>query len=199
MAKQRPTRRQIEVLRTYIRAGSVAAAAHDLGISETTVRQHLSGLYRRTGCLNAAQAAYWLGRGGLDEEWSSRPARASQPELSGPPHGVGGRRGGGALDHPAPSSRQLQSRARPSRRHQALGPNPSVGSTPKREMAPFGLVSRRPWAYHGQPTKHRGQLPSCSRESQGALREFLSRRIHKRSSRSCRSAMSTAMSAWCAV
>ena len=63
MVKQRPTRRQLEVLRAYIRAGSVAAAAYELGISETTVRQHLSGLYRRTGCVNAAQAAYWLGQG----------------------------------------------------------------------------------------------------------------------------------------
>jgi len=62
---KRPTRRQLEVLRAYIRAGSVAAAAHELGIGETTVCQHLSGLYRRTGCLNAAQAAYWLGTGGL--------------------------------------------------------------------------------------------------------------------------------------
>ena len=57
MARQRPTRRQLEVLRAYIRAGSVAAAACELGISEMTVRQHLSGLYRRTGCVNAAQAA----------------------------------------------------------------------------------------------------------------------------------------------
>jgi DNA-binding NarL/FixJ family response regulator len=65
MAQQRPTRRQLEVLRTYIRVGSVAAAAYELGISETTVRQHLSGLYRRTGCVNAAQAAYRLGKGGL--------------------------------------------------------------------------------------------------------------------------------------
>jgi DNA-binding NarL/FixJ family response regulator len=64
MAK--PTRRQLEVLRTYIRAGSVAAAAYELGFSETTARQHLSGLYRRTGCVNAAQAAYWLGSGRLD-------------------------------------------------------------------------------------------------------------------------------------
>ena len=39
----------------------LAAPANELGISETTTRQHLSGLYRRTGCLNAAQAAYWLG------------------------------------------------------------------------------------------------------------------------------------------
>ena len=61
MAKQRPTRRQLEVSRAYIRVGSVAAAAYELGISETTVRQHLSGLYRRTGCVNAAQAAYRLG------------------------------------------------------------------------------------------------------------------------------------------
>jgi DNA-binding NarL/FixJ family response regulator len=63
MAK--PTRRQVEVLRAYIRTGSVAAAAYELGIGETTVRQHLSGLYRRTGCVNAAQAAYWLGKGGV--------------------------------------------------------------------------------------------------------------------------------------
>ncbi len=41
--RQRPTRRQLEVLRAYIRAGFVAAAAYELGISETTVRQHLSG------------------------------------------------------------------------------------------------------------------------------------------------------------
>ena len=60
-AKQRPTRRQVEVLRAYIAAGSIAAAAYELGITETTARQHLSGLYRRTGCVNAAQAAYLLG------------------------------------------------------------------------------------------------------------------------------------------
>jgi DNA-binding NarL/FixJ family response regulator len=63
MARQRPTRRQLEVLRAYIRTGSVAAAAYELGISETTVRQHLSEVYRRTGCVNAAQVAYWLGAG----------------------------------------------------------------------------------------------------------------------------------------
>jgi DNA-binding CsgD family transcriptional regulator len=61
-----PTRRQLEVLRAYIAAGSIAAAAYELGISETTARQHLSGLYRRTGCRNAAQAAYWLGAVQLD-------------------------------------------------------------------------------------------------------------------------------------
>jgi DNA-binding NarL/FixJ family response regulator len=65
--RQRPTRRQLGTLRAYIAAGSVARAAHELGIGETTVRQHLSGLYRRTGCLNSAQAAYRLGSG----EWHS--------------------------------------------------------------------------------------------------------------------------------
>ena len=67
-AKQRPTRRQLEVLRAYIAAGSIAAAAYELGITETTARQHLSGLYRRTGCLNAAQAAYLLGTRQLDSD-----------------------------------------------------------------------------------------------------------------------------------
>jgi DNA-binding NarL/FixJ family response regulator len=63
MTKRRaPTRRQLEVLRAYIATGTIAAAAYELGISESTARQHLSGLYRRTGCLNAAQAAYRLGR-----------------------------------------------------------------------------------------------------------------------------------------
>jgi hypothetical protein len=36
--RQRPTRRQLEVLRAYIATGSVAAAAHELVISESTVR-----------------------------------------------------------------------------------------------------------------------------------------------------------------
>jgi DNA-binding NarL/FixJ family response regulator len=57
-----PTRRQVEVLRAYVATGSVVAVAWELGITETTVRQHLSGLYRRTGCANAAQAAYLLGQ-----------------------------------------------------------------------------------------------------------------------------------------
>lgn len=61
-ARQQPTRRQLEILRAYIAAGSGAAAAYELGISDTTVRQHLSGLDRRIDCLNAAQAACWLGR-----------------------------------------------------------------------------------------------------------------------------------------
>lgn len=38
--RRQPTNRQMEVLRAYIGAGSVAVAAFELGISETTVRQH---------------------------------------------------------------------------------------------------------------------------------------------------------------
>jgi DNA-binding NarL/FixJ family response regulator len=89
--RQRPTRRQLEVLRAYIRAGSVAAAAYELGISETTARQHLSGLYRRTGCVNAAQAAYWLGRGDLAAARHPRtttPASMARPPIPTLPVGA---------------------------------------------------------------------------------------------------------------
>ena len=65
---ERSSWREIEVLRACITAGSMAiaagsmaAAAFELGISETTARQHLSGLYRRTSCMNAAPAAYKVG------------------------------------------------------------------------------------------------------------------------------------------
>ena len=78
--RQRPTRRQLEVLRAYNRAGSVAAAAFELGISETTVRQHPSGLYRRTGFVDTAQAAYWLGTMHRDSDVT--PGVASQPRGS---------------------------------------------------------------------------------------------------------------------
>lgn len=90
MARQRPTRRQLEVLRAYIRAGSVAAAAYELDISETTVRQHLSGLYRRTGCVNAAQAAYWLGSSGLDSERKAGPTTPTLDDraVQGPTRGT---------------------------------------------------------------------------------------------------------------
>jgi DNA-binding NarL/FixJ family response regulator len=49
------------VLRASIATGSITVAARELDIAEATARQHLSGLYRRTGCLDAAQAAYLLG------------------------------------------------------------------------------------------------------------------------------------------
>jgi DNA-binding CsgD family transcriptional regulator len=82
--RQQPTRRQLEVLRAYIAAGSIAGAAYELGISETTARQHLSGLYRRTGCLNAAQAAYLLGACRLDGDAGHELRQAPDVE-GGPP------------------------------------------------------------------------------------------------------------------
>jgi DNA-binding NarL/FixJ family response regulator len=80
-AWQRPTRRQLEVLRAYIAAGSITAAAHELDIAESTTRQHLSGLYRRTGCLSVAQAAYRLGTGELGR--SLPRSRSSDGHRSG--------------------------------------------------------------------------------------------------------------------
>jgi DNA-binding NarL/FixJ family response regulator len=56
-----PTRRQLEVLRAYVGGGSIKLAAHRLGISESTARQHLAALYRRRGCQNADRATYRLG------------------------------------------------------------------------------------------------------------------------------------------
>lgn len=72
--RQRPTRRQLEVLRAYVASGSIKAAASELGITETTARQHVSGLDRRTRCANAAQAGYWLGRGDRGARFGSRGA-----------------------------------------------------------------------------------------------------------------------------
>ena len=75
--RQRPTRRQLEVLHAYITTGSITAAAHELDIAESTARQHLSGLHRRTGCLNAAQAAFRLGTGQLHGR-DTRRSRVAQ-------------------------------------------------------------------------------------------------------------------------
>ena len=62
--RRRPTRRQLEVLRTYIVAGSIAAAAYELDISETTLGNTCRGCTGGRVASNAAQAAYWLGRQG---------------------------------------------------------------------------------------------------------------------------------------
>jgi DNA-binding CsgD family transcriptional regulator len=76
--RQRPTRRQVEVLRAYIDAGSMAEAAQRLDIAAPTVRPHLSALYKRTGCANAAQAAYLLGRADVP-----LPIRVSRSHATG--------------------------------------------------------------------------------------------------------------------
>jgi hypothetical protein len=44
------------------------------------VRQHLSGLYRRTGCANAAQAAYLLGKAEARGDPIGRPGTDEEEE-----------------------------------------------------------------------------------------------------------------------
>ena len=53
-------RRELVTLLAYLDAGSHKAAAHRLGISESTSRQRVSQLVRRVGARNAAQAAWRL-------------------------------------------------------------------------------------------------------------------------------------------
>lgn len=55
---KRRQRRLEETLRAYLYHGSSKKAAHELGISESTVRQRLSAYYAELGVSNAAQAAY---------------------------------------------------------------------------------------------------------------------------------------------
>lgn len=59
----RPTKRQIEVLRAYVLAGTRQDAADTLGISAHTVEAHLAALRSRLGVHNEVQAVYvlWLG------------------------------------------------------------------------------------------------------------------------------------------
>jgi DNA-binding NarL/FixJ family response regulator len=58
-----PTRRQLEVLRAYVQAGTHFDAAQLLGLSIRTVEAHLAALRIRLGVHNEAQAVYvlWLG------------------------------------------------------------------------------------------------------------------------------------------
>jgi DNA-binding NarL/FixJ family response regulator len=55
-----PPRRELVTLLAYLDAGSHKAAAHRLGISESTSRQRVSQLIRRVGAGNAAQAVWRL-------------------------------------------------------------------------------------------------------------------------------------------
>lgn len=60
-------RREFVVLKAYIEHGSHKAAAHALGIAESTSRQRMSGLHRRIGARTMAQAV-WLLRHQLEQE-----------------------------------------------------------------------------------------------------------------------------------
>ena len=53
-------RRELVSLLAYLDAGSHKAAAHRLGVSESTCRQRVSQLIRRVGARNAAQAVWRL-------------------------------------------------------------------------------------------------------------------------------------------
>ncbi len=59
-------RRELVSLVAYVETGSHKAAAHRLGISESTSRQRVSQLIRRVGAANAAQAV-WKLRSELEE------------------------------------------------------------------------------------------------------------------------------------
>ena len=59
-------RREFVTLLAYLETGSHKAAAHKLGISESTSRQRVS-LLRRLGARNAAQAV-WVMRDQLEAE-----------------------------------------------------------------------------------------------------------------------------------
>jgi transposase len=53
-------RRELVTLFAYLQTGSHKAAAHRLGISESTSRQRLSRLEARVGASNSAQAVWRL-------------------------------------------------------------------------------------------------------------------------------------------
>jgi DNA-binding NarL/FixJ family response regulator len=60
-------RRELVTLLAYLDSGSHKAAAHRLGVSESTCRQRVSQLIRRVGARNAAQAV-WRRRQDLEGE-----------------------------------------------------------------------------------------------------------------------------------
>jgi hypothetical protein len=67
---RRIPRRELVTLLAYLETGSHKAAAHSLGISESSSRQRVSALIRRAGACNAAQVA-WRLRSELEVEWCS--------------------------------------------------------------------------------------------------------------------------------
>jgi hypothetical protein len=73
MSRSRPDipRRQLVTLVAYLETGSHAAAAHRLGISESTSKQRVSAIIRALGVHNAAQAM-WVLRGELEAEREAR-------------------------------------------------------------------------------------------------------------------------------
>ncbi len=95
-------RRELVTLLTYLETGSHKAAAHHLGISESTSRQRVSLLLGRVGARNAAQAV-WALRAELEAEmgprvngFAVRARGAAQSECE--PRTVAGRQSGGTAE-----------------------------------------------------------------------------------------------------
>lgn len=55
-----PTDRELEVLLAVCVAGGTKAAAHQLGISVSTVKNHMTNLHHRLGVSTTAAAVYAL-------------------------------------------------------------------------------------------------------------------------------------------
>ena len=55
-----PSRRQVEVAATVVSTGTQKEAAHSLGLSVTSIRNHLTRLSERTGTETTLQAIAWL-------------------------------------------------------------------------------------------------------------------------------------------
>jgi DNA-binding NarL/FixJ family response regulator len=76
------TERELEVIRALTRGMSDRQIAHSLGISEKTVRNHTSNIYRKLHIFDRTQAVIYAVREGLIdvEELEYRPPRGSSPQ-----------------------------------------------------------------------------------------------------------------------
>ena len=57
------TKRELEVFATYLATGKTSSAAHLLGVSLQTIKNHCANVYAKLECsgvLEAAQALGWL-------------------------------------------------------------------------------------------------------------------------------------------
>lgn len=62
-AHERLTKRQVQVLAAFAATGTQPSAAHVLGISVQTIKNHCTAIYDTLGCsgiLEALQAVGWL-------------------------------------------------------------------------------------------------------------------------------------------
>ena len=67
-----PTPGQLRVLAAYLRTGSQKAAAHELGISQRTVKAHMGNLYLRLGVGGILETLTDLG-------WAAAPSEVPEP------------------------------------------------------------------------------------------------------------------------